>query len=90
MDFGQQYMAVAVVLGLLAATLWWLRRRGYAGAAPGGRGRRLQTLERLPLGPHHSLCLVRIGRTAAVISCSPSGCSLLQTAPLEEMDGGRP
>ena len=84
MDFGQQYAGVAIVLGLLCATLWWLRRRGYAAAAPGRKGRRLELLERLPLSPQHSLHMVRIGRTVAVVSCSPGGCSLLQTLPADD------
>jgi flagellar biosynthetic protein FliO len=84
MNLGQQYAGVAVVLCLLGATLWWLRRRGFAAVAVGRRGRRLEALERLPLGPQHSLYLVRIGRTVAVVSCSPGGCALLQTLPGEE------
>ena len=82
MDSGQQFAGVAVVLCLLGVTLWWLRRRGYE--AMGRRdGRRLQALERLALGPQHSLHLVRIGRKVAVVSCSPGGCALLQTLPGE-------
>lgn len=89
MDFGQQYGSVVVVLCLLGGTLWWLRRRGYATAATGRRGaRRMELLERLPLGPQHTLHLVRIGRTVAVVSCSPGGCALLQTVPAEENAGG--
>lgn len=88
MDFGQQYAGVALVLCLLGTALWWLRRRGYAAAAGGRRGRRLETLERLPLGPQHTLHLVRIGRTVAVVSCSPGGCALLQTLPAEEIAAG--
>jgi flagellar biosynthetic protein FliO len=89
MDFGQQYGGVGAVLCLLGAALWWLRRRGYAATAGGRRGgRRLESLERLPLGPQHTLHVVRLGRTVAVVSCSPAGCSLLQTLPAEESGGG--
>jgi len=88
MDLGQQYAGVAVVLCLLGATLWWLRRRGYAAGATGRKGRRLQSIERLPLGPQHTLHLIRIGRTVAVMSCSPGGCALLQTVPGEESPDG--
>ena len=87
MDFGTQYASVAAVLCLLGATLWWLRRRGYAAIAPGRKGRRLESLERLPLGPQHTLHLVRIGRTVAVVSCSPGGCSLLETLPADDPGG---
>ena len=89
MDFGQQYAGVALVLCLLGATLWWLRRRGYAAVATGRKDRRLESLERLPLGPQHSLHLVRIGGALAVVSCSPGGCSLLQTLPADNAGGSR-
>ena len=79
MDFGQQYAGVAAVLGLLAASLWWLRRRGFAAVTAGRRGRRLEALERLPLSPQHTLHAVRIGATVVVVACSPGGCALLQT-----------
>jgi flagellar biosynthetic protein FliO len=89
MDFGQQYWSVGLVLCLLGGTLWWLRRRGYATVTGGrGRARRLEALERLPLGPQHTLHLVRIGRRVAVLSCSPGGCALLETLPAEESAGG--
>jgi flagellar biosynthetic protein FliO len=89
MDFGQQYLAAAAVLGLLGTTLWWLRRRGYAAVIPGRRaGRRMESVERLPLGPQHTLHLVRVGQTALLVACSPSGCSLLQSVPLSQMEAG--
>jgi flagellar biosynthetic protein FliO len=89
MNFGQQYLGVAVVLGLLAATLWWLRRRGYAAVMPGRRtGRRLESIERLPLGPQHTLHLVRIGGTALLVACSPAGCVLLQSLPAAAIERG--
>ncbi len=89
MDFGQQYLGAVVVLGLLGATLWWLRRRGYATVAPGRRaGRRLESIERLSLGPQHTLHLVRIGGTALLVACSPAGCVLLQSVPAAQVEAG--
>ena len=89
MSFGEQYAAVALVMCLLGATLWWLRRRGYSPAITSRRtGRRLEAMERLQLGPQHSLHLVRIGQTVALVSCSPGGCSMLQTVPDAGNDGG--
>jgi flagellar biogenesis protein FliO len=93
--------AVAGVLTLLAATLWWLRRRGIAAVLPAGvlsRGlrsrrraaaRRLECLERLPLGPQHMLHLVRLGETAMLVASSPGGCSLVRSFPASEVDGRR-
>lgn len=79
MDFGQQYLAVAAVLALLGAALWWLRRRGYAAVALAPRrGRRLETIERLALSPQHTLHLVRIGEAVVLLACSPSGCAVVR------------
>jgi flagellar biogenesis protein FliO len=76
MEYFQQFAAVTGVLGALAAGLWWLRRRGWAGSLP-VRRRKLECLERLPLGPQHSLHLVRAGARLMLVSSSPSGCALL-------------
>jgi flagellar biosynthetic protein FliO len=90
----QQAATVAAVLALLGATLWWLRRRGFATLAMGRKpcGRRLECLERLPLGPQQTLHLVRVGQTALLLASSPTGCALVQSfscgefeAPIEAM-----
>ena len=87
MDEVRQMAAVALVLVLLALTLWWLRRRGIAGMVPARRqGRKLECLERLALGPHHSLHLVRLGETALLVASSPGGCALVRSFPCEEID----
>ncbi len=87
----QQIGAVAVVLALLAATLWLLRRRGLAGVLPSGNagGRRLERLERLPLGPQHTLHLIRLGDTALLVACSPGGCTLVHSARFRETESLR-
>jgi len=82
MEVLQQMMAVALVLALLLGSLAWLRRRGFAGFAVAtrrGQERRLECIERLPLGPQHTLLLVRVGEAELLLASSPSGCSLLQT-----------
>jgi flagellar biosynthetic protein FliO len=91
MDGIGQLGAVALVLLLLAATLWWLRRRGIAGVVPGRRlaGRRLECLERLPLGPQHTLHLVRLGETTLLVASSPGGCALIGSASAGELDPRR-
>jgi flagellar biosynthetic protein FliO len=80
---------VAVVLALLLLTLWWLRRRGIASVTLGRKtsARRLESLERLPLGPQHALHLVRLGGSALLISSSAAGCALIHRAPWQEIDG---
>jgi flagellar biogenesis protein FliO len=81
-----QMAAVAGVLTLLALTLWWLRRHGVAGILPARKPsvRRLECVERLPLGPHHTLHLVRMGETSLLVASSPGGCSLVQSFPADE------
>jgi flagellar biosynthetic protein FliO len=86
-EFGQ-LAAVAGVLTLLGLALWFLRRRGLAGLtmARNKPARRLECLERLPLGPHHTLHLVRMGETALLVASSPGGCSLVQSVPPETLE----
>jgi flagellar biosynthetic protein FliO len=76
---------------LLAATLWALRQRGFAGAALARRsgGRRLECLERLPLGPHKVLHLVRMGEIELLLASSPSGCTLLKSVEAGQQEGCR-
>jgi len=88
MEFLQQMAAAALVLGLLGAVLWFLRRRGWA--APAGKARhRLEALERLPLGPNHALHLVRLGPRTLLVASSPAGCALIEAVPSGEFDPGR-
>lgn len=90
MEMLGQLAAVLAVLTLLAATLWWLRRRGPAvgGASRRGQGRLLESLERLPLGPQHTLHLIRLGSKALVVACSPSGCALVENVAWREIETG--
>ena len=83
MDLLQPAAAIVLVLGLLAAALFVLRKRG-AGTfrLPGSAGspqRRLEVLERIALGPQHSVHLVRVGERCVLIGTAPSSCQLLET-----------
>ena len=91
MDVIRQLAAVGAVLALLSATLWWLRRRGIASPLTVRKpaGRRLERLERLPLGPHHTLHLVRLGGTALLLASSPAGCALVRSMPCRQVDESR-
>jgi len=90
MDGLGQMLAVVLVLALLGGALWWLKTRGVVQTTGlhGRRGRRLQVVERLPLGPHHALHLVRLSGKAMLIASSPSGCTLLETGAWDEVDRG--
>jgi flagellar biosynthetic protein FliO len=86
MEVMQQVAAVGAVLVLLGATLWWLRRRGYAVSTVGRRRdtRRLQCVERVALGPQQTLHLVRLGDRALLVGFSPAGCTLLDNSAWRE------
>lgn len=88
MEFVQELAAVGGVLALLSATLWCLRRRGFAAILPMKRvaGRRLECLERLSLGPQHTLHLVRVGDTALLLASTPAGCALVQSLPCRDVE----
>jgi flagellar biogenesis protein FliO len=82
----QQATAVFVVLALLGVTFYWLRAKGMAmtlKSSVGGQ-KRLQSIERLPLTPQHSLHLVRVAGRTVLIAVSPGGCSLLDRGDFEE------
>ncbi len=80
--------ALLAVTAVLAAALWWLRKRGRgAWLRPELRrkARRLESMERLLLAPHHLLHLVRVDDRVVLIAQSPSGLALIDgttaTAP---------
>ena len=74
--------AVLLVLGLLFALLWVLRRKGLAQFAIrrpfGGGRRRLSIVERLPLTAQHSLFLVESTDQLLLLGSSPSGINLIE------------
>ncbi|MFN7994726.1 MAG: flagellar biosynthetic protein FliO [Bryobacteraceae bacterium] len=83
----RQVLAVSGVLLLMGASLWWLRCKGMArlgGLSRHTRQRHMQVLERVVLGPQHSLHLVQVAGRALVVGVSPAGCQLLQS-----IDGSR-
>ncbi|HUB77908.1 MAG TPA: flagellar biosynthetic protein FliO [Bryobacteraceae bacterium] len=94
MDAIGQALVVVFVLGLLGATLYWLRAQGiarFSGKSVGrGSGRRMQTLERLALGPQHSLHLVNVSGRVLLIAVSPGGCAVLDgEIPTDDRQVGR-
>jgi len=81
MEAIQQTLVVVFVLGLLGATLYFLRSKGLAQFSGKGMGRvsarRMQSLERLALTPQHSLHLVNVSGRVILIAVSPGGCSVV-------------
>jgi flagellar biogenesis protein FliO len=79
MDYFRQMAAVGAVFLLLGGLLWWMRRRGFAAPVRARAGRRIEVMERLALGPQHSLHLVRWDGASLLVACSPAGCTLIDT-----------
>jgi flagellar biogenesis protein FliO len=80
MELIRQVLAVSTVLSLLVVTLWWLRRKGLVRHGAGGsRKGALQSVERLMLGPQHSLHLVRLAGRGLLVGTSPAGCTVLES-----------
>jgi flagellar biogenesis protein FliO len=82
MDFFQPLAAVGFVMALLAGALMMLRRRGTASFRP----RRLETIERLSLGPHHSLHLIRFDDRSILMATAPTSFQIVcESAACESM-----
>ena len=81
MDWIRQLLAVLTVLGLLVASVAWLRRRGLArqlwSGPETGRARRLEILDRVALAPQHWLHLVRVDDRVILVGRSPAGLTRL-------------
>lgn len=81
MESLQPIAAVCLVLVLLGGTLLLLKKRGAASfrlprmASSGPR--RMEVLERVSLGPQHTLHLVRLGDKSMVVATAASSCQLL-------------
>jgi len=89
MESLQQLFGVIVVLGLLCAMLWWLRRRGlahFSGLPRRRKGGILKSVECLPLSAGNTLHLVRIADRALLITSSPSGCQVVERGPWARME----
>jgi flagellar biosynthetic protein FliO len=79
-----QSIAAFLVLLLLVAFLWVMRRRGLATfnlalSKSLAKQKAMQVIERLPLTAHHSLHLVRIQDRVILIGVSPSSCTQIDS-----------
>ena len=91
MELFNDLAAGGAVIGLLVAALWWLKRRGWAASPRAGRrsGRRLEVVERAPLGTQHALHLVRVGERGLLLTSSPTGCAVVGNFAWSECGDGR-
>ena len=79
----EQILAAVLVIALLLATIWVLRRKGLAATNPlwlrAGRPRTMQVVDRLQLTAHHSLHLVKLADELVLIGVSPSSCGRIKS-----------
>ncbi|MBS1214456.1 MAG: hypothetical protein H6R26_3073 [Proteobacteria bacterium] len=92
MDLARQLLAVLLVLGLLAAALWWLRHKGgiriTGRAGRGGRQRHVVLVERVSLTPQHAVHLIHVGDRALLVGTGPSGCGLIEALAWKDLQTG--
>jgi len=83
MDVVQPLTAIILVMALLGGALLLLKKRGAASfRIPGVSAsvpRRLELVERISLGPHHSLHLVRARGRLLLVATAPTSCQLLSS-----------
>lgn len=73
--------AVLAVMAVLAVGLWWLRKKragGWFRPELRRKTRRLESMERLMLAPHHLLHLVRVDDRVLLIAQSPGGLAVVE------------
>jgi flagellar biogenesis protein FliO len=78
MELIRQVLAVSAALLPLAVYLWWPRQGRVRRACGGLRENALQAVERLAVGPQHSLHLVRLSGQSLLVGTSLAGCAVLQ------------
>jgi flagellar biogenesis protein FliO len=85
MDVIRQFTAIAVTLILLAGSLWLLRRKGLAQWPRARAGRVMEIIESGPLGPGHTLHLVRVADRVIAVATHNGGCTVIDTRPWSEV-----
>jgi len=75
MDLLEQFVAVAGVLSLLGAMVWILQRKRLI--VPRRRGvKEMEVVERVTLGPQHTLALVRVKAGLVLVGTGPGVCEI--------------
>jgi flagellar biogenesis protein FliO len=85
MEVIRQFTAISLTLLLLAASLWWLRRKGLAQFRHGRPGRVMDVIESRTLAPGHTLHLVRIADRVLAVATHHGGCTLLEARQYSDM-----
>jgi len=74
-------VSLGLVLALVGAITWVLRRRGLLRPANRGTDGRLEVLDRKALGKRASLVVARVGGTAVLVGVTDTHISVLSEAP---------
>jgi flagellar biogenesis protein FliO len=85
MEVIRQFAAIALTLTLLAATLWWLRRKAAVQWGQARSGKVMEVIESRALCPGHALHLVRVADRVMALATHSAGCTLLEARPLGEL-----
>ncbi|MBX5496180.1 MAG: FliO/MopB family protein [Bryobacteraceae bacterium] len=81
-------ISLVVVFLLLGAAMWLHRRRPDWPKAAGSRN--LESLDRVRLGPNHTVHLIRAGNRRLIVATHPGGCTLLGRLRSEDASGLEP
>ncbi|MBU3654626.1 MAG: hypothetical protein FGM44_16235 [Limnohabitans sp.] len=80
MDWPRFVLSTVFVLGLMAALLWWLKRRQSPWSTQ-AQGRRIQILETQPLGLKHKMMLVQVDQQMVLVSANAHDIRTLHAWP---------
>ena len=93
MDVLRPALPVVIVLGMLFAAAWWIRRGGGSTGVGFFRmaknTRTMRVLERLPLTPQHSLVLVSFPNERLLFAVHPAGVTVVRSEPLDPAQTAR-
>ncbi len=84
-SFMPMVLALLLVLGLIAAAVWVMRR---AGIAPRGSSAALKLVTQLPLGPRERVVIVEAGERWFLLGVGAGGITRLGTLPRGESAAG--
>lgn len=83
---GQMLLGLLVVVGLLLATLWLMKRL----AAPRGGAAALKVLGATPVGPRERVVLVEVAGKVLVLGVAPGQVSALHTLDRADLPSASP
>jgi len=76
----QSFGAVVLVMALLGGVLFLLKKRGLPRMSGMSKApRQMEVVERVTLGPHHALHLVRVGERRMLVATAPSSCQVIES-----------